>query len=218
MRDPKLGGSWSDELTVRVRIEEARPFASLTSPSSPRTTTVGPAMMPPFCEISRSSSRSLASVRSLAPEALIVLFTPVLVPSKVGTAPSTKEFIDPFESLGQALSEHHKRIRHVPYVPKVGLTKTHVAFVRLAGAVVVVTCEAGVATLESLKNQRVFADRIAELRQDLPEPDRTAFALAHFGDTALATEHRNYGIFIQSERYYPAAATEVANMMFAPSD
>ena len=45
---------------------------------------------------------------------------------------------DPFEPLGRAIARTQPRIRHVPYTLSSGLTPTHLAFLRRAGAVVLV--------------------------------------------------------------------------------
>ncbi|KAF2083886.1 hypothetical protein K490DRAFT_69368 [Saccharata proteae CBS 121410] len=50
--------------------------------------------------------------------------------------------MDPFEHLGRALAKHHSRVRHVPYVPSIGMTKTHLAFLHHAAAIVVVSVSA----------------------------------------------------------------------------
>ncbi|KAF2755168.1 hypothetical protein EJ05DRAFT_488701 [Pseudovirgaria hyperparasitica] len=70
----------------------------------------------------------------LLKEENIVLFTPAV-------APLYQPGRDPFEPLGRALSKHHSRIRHVPYVHE--MTHEHLTRLREAHAVVVVVCDAG---------------------------------------------------------------------------
>lgn len=90
----------------------------------------------------RSSGTTLEGLRSLPSKLNLVLFTPAVPPAGNYDDTRAEPRIDPFEPLGRALSEHHKRIRHVPYVPNIGITQTHLAFLQCAGAVVVVVCDA----------------------------------------------------------------------------
>ncbi|KAI5367992.1 hypothetical protein Slin15195_G031260 [Septoria linicola] len=107
-----------------------------------------------LCTMARSSERSLAT---LASSGTIVLFTPV-VAVKATNKTSSSSNTDPFEILGRALSRYHKRIRHVPYHPKVGFTDTHDAFCSQADAVVVVMCEPAQDKAASLDDQIEFAE------------------------------------------------------------
>ncbi|KAK0659446.1 hypothetical protein QBC41DRAFT_47288 [Cercophora samala] len=70
---------------------------------------------------------------------LLLLLTPGIIPdlssSKVDPEAPTS---DPFESLGKALAKHHPWVRHVPYLPRYGITGTHVVHIRLATAVIFV--------------------------------------------------------------------------------
>jgi hypothetical protein len=86
------------------------------------------------------SAAVLSAIRSLPPDENLVLFTPVLPPARPlepGELPT-----DPFEAFGRALSKSHRRIQHVPFVPSVGLTETHAAFLSEASAVIAVACDA----------------------------------------------------------------------------
>lgn len=115
---------------------------------------------PPF--FLRRDAQTLAAIRSLPRTANLVLFAPVAPPEDLEEPLSPAEGgavqdlrlgksradadapMDPFEPLGRALSRHHSRIRHVPYVPSVGMTGTHQAFLEHAAAVVlVVVCKRG---------------------------------------------------------------------------
>ncbi|KAK3296932.1 uncharacterized protein B0H64DRAFT_113993 [Chaetomium fimeti] len=70
---------------------------------------------------------------------IILLLTPGIAPDEnpwdgdPNNPPS-----DPFEPLGKALARHHPWVRHVPYLPRNGITGTHVVHIRLAAAVVFV--------------------------------------------------------------------------------
>ncbi|KAK0720837.1 hypothetical protein B0H67DRAFT_600210 [Lasiosphaeris hirsuta] len=70
---------------------------------------------------------------------ILLLLTPGVVPDAavVGSDPN-RSFTDPFEPLGKALAKHHPWIRHVPYLPRNGITGTHVVHIRLASAVIFV--------------------------------------------------------------------------------
>src|SRR4051812_22451231 len=56
---------------------------------------------------------------------ILLLLTPGVAPS----LPSARSGLpglpmDPFEPLGRALARHHPKIRHVPYLPRNGITGT----------------------------------------------------------------------------------------------
>lgn len=70
---------------------------------------------------------------------IILLLTPGVIPelSPLNRDPE-KPASDPFGPLGKALARHHPRVRHVPYLPRNGITGTHVVHIRLAAAVVFV--------------------------------------------------------------------------------
>lgn len=97
---------------------------------------------------------------------MLVLFTPAMPPisTDLKSKPQTKDPADPFEPLGRALSARHSRVRHVPYVPKVGLTNLHLPFIRQAHAIIVVVCEppgSPKAKDESVANQERFAAAVS---------------------------------------------------------
>ncbi|KAM3422603.1 hypothetical protein BST61_g92 [Cercospora zeina] len=105
--------------------------------------------------MTRSSPPSLAA---LASSSTIVLFTPVIAAKAAPSTTPSATNTDPFETLGRALSRHHKRIRHVPYHPKLGFTDTHDAFLSQADAVIVVMCEPVSSKTQSLGDQLEFAE------------------------------------------------------------
>ncbi|KAG8351511.1 hypothetical protein FVEN_g10460 [Fusarium venenatum] len=72
--------------------------------------------------------------KNLGDEDLVLLLTPAVVPLD----PSLARATDPFQPLGQALSQTHPWIRHVPYIKKYGITGTHVAFIKRARTIVFV--------------------------------------------------------------------------------
>ncbi|KAK4632067.1 hypothetical protein CLAFUW4_03739 [Fulvia fulva] len=138
-------------------------ISGLTSPALDTTnlrtvsgTQQQPSIPPHDCRMVRSTAEGLAS---LGNSSTIVLFTPVIAPA--GSAKATNKTngsADPFEPLGRALSRHHKRVRHVPYVPNIGFTETHDAFLSQADAVIVVICEPDAGKHEALANQVDFAE------------------------------------------------------------
>ena len=98
------------------------------------------------------------ALRDMPHAGIVLLFTPVLTPAGSEKAAIGGDFVDPFESLGRALSQQHKRIRHVPYVPKIGFTEIHETFVSQADAVFIVICEPDRAKNQSVGNQIEFAE------------------------------------------------------------
>ncbi len=70
---------------------------------------------------------------------VVLLLTPGVPPDPetVRNDPS-RAVVDPFEPLGKALSRYHPWIRHVPYLPRNGITGTHVVHIRLATVVIFV--------------------------------------------------------------------------------
>ncbi|KAK0652260.1 hypothetical protein B0T16DRAFT_99246 [Cercophora newfieldiana] len=70
---------------------------------------------------------------------IVLLLTPGVAPDAANARNEPPGHItDPFEPLGKALARHHPWIRHVPYLPRNGITGTHVVHIRLATAVVFV--------------------------------------------------------------------------------
>lgn len=85
----------------------------------------------------RDAQSCLPLSSMLTDDDLVVLLTPVVAP--LGSkAVDTQITSDPFEPLGRALSRYHSRVRHVPYTAKMGITSTHVGFIKRATVVVFV--------------------------------------------------------------------------------
>lgn len=68
----------------------------------------------------------------LSKDDLILLLTPVVEPPE--SQPNAAS--DPFEPLGQALSETYPLVRHVPYTKNGGVTGAHVAFIKKADVII----------------------------------------------------------------------------------
>lgn len=181
MRDSACTTSWSDTLTFRINYQDTRtrkePKESGNQPSASDTGLIG--RLRDDCRVMKLSSRSLAVLRSLPPTSLVLLLTPVLTPATNEKADET-ESTDPFEEFGRELSKMHRRLRHVPYVPKVGMTETHVAFIEQAAAVIVVICEPADPNDDSLDCQRSFAGAVAAKRENIPSTTKTPFVLVRF--------------------------------------
>ncbi|KAI6906171.1 hypothetical protein KC318_g12146 [Hortaea werneckii] len=165
MKDPNYIPHWAEEVANRLHIHDDD---IANGPSVRHNRLPTPSTMPAEIDtkLSRSPARNIAQLRDLSASAILMLFTPVMVPtgfhihtkinptkpseevSCVSTPnapppPSSKLATDPFESLGKAFAKHHRRIRHVPYVPAVGFTETHEAFLAQADAVILVSCGGG---------------------------------------------------------------------------
>ncbi|KAK4226520.1 hypothetical protein QBC38DRAFT_227645 [Podospora fimiseda] len=70
---------------------------------------------------------------------LILLLTPAAIPDLTAVKNDPNALTsDPFEPLGQALAKRHPWVRHVPYLPRNGITGTHVVHIRLAKVVIFV--------------------------------------------------------------------------------
>jgi len=112
----------------------------------------------------RSSDSALSAFHVLDDDQDVVLFTPAI-------RSSSNQAMDPFEPLGRGLSQHHVRVRHVPYIPKHGMTETHTDFLEHAGAAIVVLCDlppsSKVAT-ELYKQQHDFARLVVQMSDEIP--------------------------------------------------
>jgi len=78
--------------------------------------------------------------------------------------------MDPFETFGKKLCQFHGSVKHVPYVPKRGITLTHEALIRESGVVLVVICDSsasdefqGYERLDQVADQEKFANEVGKL-------------------------------------------------------
>ncbi|KAK3944128.1 hypothetical protein QBC46DRAFT_375433 [Diplogelasinospora grovesii] len=78
------------------------------------------------------SPSQLPLSKLLAEGDLVLLLTPGVAPNPANIS------MDPFEPLGRAMAAHHPWIRHVPYLPRNGITDTHIVHINLAKLVVFV--------------------------------------------------------------------------------
>ncbi len=66
---------------------------------------------------------------------LLYVLTPVIAPVE----PATNSVpTDPFEAFGRALAKYHRWVRHVPYLPRDGITEYHAAHINFARAIIFV--------------------------------------------------------------------------------
>lgn len=239
MRDPDYTAPWSDRLSFRVQYQEPRTlltnydFDSQTAgpaaqaalevnPESIKNDKLGSESCPGECKVMRSTSRSLTAFQSLPPTSLVLLLTPVITPANLDkTSASKSSTTDPFETLGRELSKQHKRLRHVPYVSRVGMTETHAAFIEQAAAVVVVICEPNDSNDEgqSLEQQQYFADEVvAKQAEDLSdeEDDETnaPFVLIRFDSKSDGATKDDFKNVLHAPTLTGASSKKAAQLLF----
>lgn len=176
MKDPSATAAWVDSTVFELHVQQAIKRNS--------------SMFPPLDSLNMPSgwevacSMNLMQFRSLPSKAIVVLFTPIIMPANMTKADiSINGNGDPFEPLGRALSRHRNKIRHIPYIVHVGFTENHRVFMNQADAVVVVTCEANDAAADrNLAQQEIFAESVVDaLNVDRVQADRVALAWMRFG-------------------------------------
>jgi len=86
----------------------------------------------------RADRQKMSVFSCLQQTDIVLLLTPVVRP--IYPPDGISGPIDPFECFGQALASRHKKIRHVPYTLQNGITSVHMAFIKRAAAVILVTC------------------------------------------------------------------------------
>ncbi|KAJ9624424.1 hypothetical protein H2203_005159 [Taxawa tesnikishii (nom. ined.)] len=171
-----------------------------------------------MAQVKQSSDWSMHTVRNLSEEALVLLFTPAM-PPPVGSASASLDATDPFETLGRTLSQYHRRIRHVPYVADVGLTDTHLAWLRRASAVLTVNCElVGIKDVDpehNLANQASFASAVSDAMHSMrADAGEVPFSCIYYG-TGVAPAFSAYENVLQSQTYTPADLREAARLLLS---
>jgi hypothetical protein len=169
------------------------------------------------CEVMRLSSRSLCSLRSLPPTSLVLLLTPVLAPAYTDNSTSDSNTTDPFETFGRELSKHHHRLRHVPYLPRVGMTNTHNAFIEQAAAVIVVICEPEDSDDmdQCIERQHSFANDVLAQREDLADEDKeTPFVLVRFEHMDSEHVDDQYSNVLRAPALTKQASAKAAQLLF----
>lgn len=216
MRDRGFPGSWSNTLTLRIRYQEIQTPSTVgdldldsivcESSSSDRSLDE--------CRMMRFSSSSLASLRSLQPTSLLVLLTPVLAPARIEKGIDKPFSTDPFEPFGRELSKVHQRLRHVPYVPKVGLTETHVAFIKHASAVVVVICEPTGESSESLCHQQALANAAIAARDVYRGGAKVPYVLVRFEAGDMDETDHDYENVVHAPSLTQQASQKATQLLF----
>ncbi|KAF2810584.1 uncharacterized protein BDZ99DRAFT_475502 [Mytilinidion resinicola] len=165
-------------------------------------------MSPPTATLLHGTT---AALHALHPAAFLVLFTPVVPPppSPAASPPHT----DPFEPLGRALAQRHARIRHVPYVPAVGMTDTHLAFLRHAGAVVVVVVVSSEEDGKGAGGQWEFARGVVAQKAGVEELGDVPVCLVLVGGDGRGREFGEFGGVVWTREYGEGALREVAGVM-----
>lgn len=237
MRDPNYTHAWSNTFAFRFKHQETvdLPANYETRSQSPEAGAVSATVdssdvsdSPDFdsflvgnqvedCEVMRLSSRSLGSLPSLPPNSLVLLLTPVLAPAHVDQSTLDSNTTDPFEAFGRELSKYHHRLRHVPYLPRVGMTDTHAAFIEQAAAVVVVICEPEDSDdmEQSIKRQQSFADDVLAKREDLIDAgEETPFVLIRFENTDSEYTGDEYDNVLCAPALTKQASAKAARLLF----
>ncbi|KAK3696291.1 hypothetical protein LTR37_018027, partial [Vermiconidia calcicola] len=171
--------------------------------------------MPSTCKITRASAANLDALRSLPRAASILLFTPVIVPAGREEPVEDHRNMDPFEPFGRALSRHHKRIRHVPYVTKVGFTDVHEGFISQADAVITVVCEPDRGKNESMSDQMDFAEQALDALEGKEANASHALVLVQCGEDEFRPPvDASFMNVIESTTYNPEIAKYIAKAIF----
>ena len=228
MKDPRYSdNAWSGQaVTLRIRLDpspmqpaqllSSSPATSSSIISSPSPATRS-ADVPATCKVVRSSEESLAILRNLPSTSTVLLFTPVLLPAGRGKAITESLPVDPFEIFGRILSSYHKRIRHVPYVAKVGFTETHAAFVSQADVVITLICEpeADGFKHQSVSNQMDFAEAALDTVEGKEASASDEFVLVQFGaDQFRLQADAGFMNVFESLTYNVEAAKAIVSSIF----
>ncbi|KAK6004055.1 hypothetical protein QM012_008905 [Aureobasidium pullulans] len=165
---------------------------------------------PSHVRFMQSSSSSLQTLSTLPTDQFIVLFTPAI--------PSTDGQEDPFECLGRSLSKWHSRIRHVPFVAKVGLTDLHVAWIRRAGAIVVVNCDPTLLidtkTANNMPCQAKFATQAANILHNVRGGSQVPLSGVYISPcSASATNTSGYDNVVVCSSYSEAIMEKAASLL-----
>lgn len=237
MKDSKyVEEDWADGLKNRLRLDDP-PTPNPTRASQPSVPFAKREVSTPMAEfeVARNATRSLVKMRDLPPTATLLLFTPVMLPvgfsdnqtedskpsksdrkAPEGSANTSRPIAyDPFESLGKALNKHHRRIRHVPYVPSVGFTDTHDVFVRNAAAVIVVTCvpENAASDIETiLAKESEFVSNVMDALEEAEH--NVPLVNFGFGSDDWMSETPAYNHIWAGETYDAESVANVVKMVF----
>lgn len=169
------------------------------------------------------SRKSAKSLQELEKHDRLVLFTPVVPPYETTRHVTPANAQDPFESLGRALNQHHARVSHVPFVPRIGFTDTHRDWIMQSQAkvIVVVNCEpAGLETAAagaSLANQKTFAVNVAEAIRNVQIGDDDRILVLVYCGSPDGALQESYQIVLQSNTYTALNLEQLAHILFGTS-
>jgi len=78
--------------------------------------------------------------------------------------------MDPFEPFGKELCQFHGSVKHVPYVPKRGMTQIHQQLIQESGRVIVVICDSSASDryqdherLDHVDDQERFSNEVGKM-------------------------------------------------------
>lgn len=155
---------WSQTISIRISLPLEADRGGSNADYSGEATQSSKQVAAGQCKFTRCSKKSMRALRNLPDEAPITIFTPFLIPvgAQSATPGGSLNHVDPFEPLGRELAGLHSNIQHVPYLPSVGFTETHRAYVLRSSAVITVVCEPEyMANPESVQSQRDFALKVS---------------------------------------------------------
>ncbi len=139
---------------------------------------------------------------------IILLLTPGVAPD-----PSSEPYdlenppADPFEPLGKALARRHPWVRHVPYVPRNGITGTHVVHIRLAAVVIFVVSGPP-------RHGQPSQVALAEITKSLCE-HRPHIVLACCDTQELGPLEESFPTTVKVPTFTPSDLESAANALFA---
>lgn len=216
MKDPVHRTPWASTLAILVKIEDSQSIDTLLPINHDHS--VSAKQMLCGCEMVRSSTTDLDTLRSLPPPGFILLLTPVLVPAASKPLAQEAPHTDPFEALGRSISKHHARVRHQPYVPKVGLTATHSAFMSEAAAIILVACEPASARSDGAELQARSAKSFAACHRRSWAAAENPLVLVQFGNLLGHDEHHDlYENVVLASRACEETFDRVTSLLFAPN-
>ncbi|KAK4127601.1 hypothetical protein N657DRAFT_564614 [Parathielavia appendiculata] len=138
---------------------------------------------------------------------IILLLTPAVVPEMSPlNRDANKPPSDPFEPLGKALAKHHSWVRHVPYLPRNGITGTHVVHIRLAAAVVFVISGP---PHHGQPSQANLAEIVRTLCENRPQIILTCCAVQELGPL-----EKSFPTVIEVPGFAPSDLEAAANVLF----
>ncbi|KAH8881536.1 hypothetical protein GQ53DRAFT_667793 [Thozetella sp. PMI_491] len=144
--------------------------------------------------------------KGLSKNDLILLLTPAVAARPQNDYGPNGAPIDPFEPLGRALARHHDRIRHVPYLPRNGITQTHAVHIKLAANIIFVISGPAV---KGQPSQLELAEAARTILESKPQ-----IIIACCNVKELAPLETSFATIIQIPSYSPAELQAAAELLF----